>query len=59
METKLRKKIEDLIINITIEDTWGIDKSPEKQIENRGYERARTLYAEAKIKALKILKTLK
>ena len=46
------EQIKDLIINMTIPE-FGQPETPEDQLRRQGYERAKTLYAEEKIKLLK------
>lgn len=55
MEKKEVEKIKELIINITIPE-FGQPETPADAIEKVGYERARGMYAEAKIRALKEVK---
>lgn len=49
-----KEKIKELITNITIPE-FGQPQTPEEAIERRGYERARGMYAEAKLRAMKTL----
>lgn len=49
-----KEKLKDLIANITIPE-FGQTRNPEEEIERRGYERARGMYAEAKLKVMRSL----
>lgn len=49
------EKIIDLISNLAIPE-YPQTKSPEEEIERRGYQKARFEYAEAKLRLLKELK---
>lgn len=57
MKYLAKKAVEEYIINITIPE-FGQVATPEQEIERRGYERARGMYAEAKVKAIRYIQGL-
>lgn len=50
-------EIMELIISLTIPD-FRQPQTPEEEIERRGYERAKGMYAEEKIKLIKKIKNI-
>lgn len=54
---QFHKFYRELIINLTIPE-FPQPQTPEEQIERRGYERARGMYAEAKLATIKSIPNL-